>query len=453
MYRRTLVSTFAVVALVLGLSACDLTVPDQNNPSLNELQNNPTAFSVNSLASGLLIGARDGFETYIVTSGMFGREMYDFDGASVIADELLTGPLNSSQWGGSNWDAPYANLRNATTLLEAVGSIERFSEAQKEAIRGYTKTIMAYEFLILISTRNENGAVIDIDRSPTGDPGPIVGRSEVYANIDRLLSEAKTHLEDAAGSSFTFDLSSGFAGFNTPETFLKFNRALKARAEIYTEDYDAALTALDASFVDTTASLNLGTYHTFGTGSGDASNGLFGQSQGDAPNYVAPSIWRQNVEMKPNGQPDDRFQNKFRTLPSEQTRLGARTDLTFTRYESPSADIPIIRNEELILIRAEANIGLGNYDAARRDLNHVRVNSGGLAPYQDLDASNAIDRLLYERSYSLHLEGTHRWVDYRRYGRLDQLVKEREDHKTFSAFLIPTDECLARDQEVPCGAQ
>jgi hypothetical protein len=275
----------------------------------------------------------------------------------------------------------------------------------------------------------------------------------VYANIDRLLSEAKTHLEDAAGSSFTFDLSSGFAGFNTPETFLEFNRALKARAEIYTEDYDVALTALDASFVDTTASLNLGTYHTFGTGSGDASNGLFGQSQGDAPNYVAPSIWRQNVEMKPNGQPDDRFQNKFRTLPSEQTRLGARTDLTFTRYESPSADIPIIRNEELILIRAEANIGLGNYDAARRDLNHVRVNSGGLAPYQDLDASNAIDRLLYERSYSLYLEGTHRWVDYRRYGRLDQLVKEREDHKTFSAFLIPTDECLARDQEVPCGAQ
>lgn len=453
MYRRTIASALFAVVFVFGLSACDLTVPDQNNPSISELRDNPTASSVNSLASGLLIGARDGFETYIVTSGMLGREMYDFDGASVIASELLTGPLNPSQWGGSNWDAPYTNLRNATLLLDAVGKIERFTDAEKEAIRGYTKTMMAYEFLILISTRDENGAVIDIDRPPTGDPGPIVGRSEVFNRIVTLLDEAQGHLQAASGSAFTFELSSGFSNFNSPSAFLEFNRALKARAEIYTKDYDAALDALNASFIDTTMSLDVGTYHAYGTGSGDASNGLFGQSQGDSPNYVAPRIWRQNVEMKPNGEPDDRYQRKFRTLPNEKTRVGARTDLTFKVYQSPSADIPIIRNEELILIRAEANIGLGNYEAARKDLNYVRVNSGGLAPYQDLDASNAIDRLLYERSYSLYLEGSHRWVDYRRYGRLDQLVKERDDHKTFSAFPIPTDECLARDQEVPCGAQ
>lgn len=453
MYRRTIASALFAVFFLIGLSGCDLTVQDLNNPSLGELQENPTASSVNSLASGLLIGARSGFETYIVTTGMLGREMYDFDGASVIASELLTGPLNPSQWGGSNWEAPYTNLRNATLLLDAVSAIERFSEGEKEAIRGYTKTIMAYEFLILINTRDQNGAVIDVDRPPTEDPGPIVGRDEVFNHIATLLDEAQGHLQNASGSSFTFDLSSGFSNFNTPTAFLEFNRALKARVDVYMENYESALQALDASFLDTAAPLTMGAYHAFSTGSGDASNGLFGQSQGDAPNYVAPQHWRENVEMKPNGEPDDRFQRKFRELPNEQTRLGAVTDLTFTVYQSPSADIPIIRNEELILLRAEANIGLGNYDAAQEDLNFVRTNSGGLAPIEDLNASNAIDHLLYERSYSLYLEGPHRWVDYRRYGRLDQLVRERDDHQVFSAFPIPTDECLARDQEVPCGAQ
>ena len=35
------------------------------------------------------------------------------------------------------------------------------------------------------------------------------------------------------------------------------------------------------------------------------------------------------------------------------------------------APIPIIKNEELILLRAEANIGLGNRAAAIQDLNFM----------------------------------------------------------------------------------
>jgi hypothetical protein len=435
----------------VGLSACDLTVPDQNNPSLTELRENPTASSVRSLATGLLIGARDGYETYIITTGMLGREMYDFDGASVIASELLIGPLNPSQWGGSNWEAPYTNLRNANVLLDALPQVERLDDTQKEALRGFAKTIMAYEYLIVINSRSDNGAVVEVDRPPTEDPGPIVERSAVYDRIFTLLDEAEGHLNNA-GSSIPIEFPSGFAGFSTPSSFLEFNRALKARAEIYTKDYQGALDALQGSFVDTTEALTRGVYHAYGTGSGDVSNGLFAQSQGEAPNYVAPRRWRQDAKTKPNGEPDDRFQEKFRTLPTENTRVGAVSDLTFTLYGSPSADIPLIRNAELVLIRAEANIGLDNYGLAQADLNHVRTTAGGLAPIDDLNASNAIDQLLYERSYTLYLEGAHRWSDYRRYDRLDQLVKEREDHKTFSAMPIPTNECLARDQETPCGA-
>ena len=84
--------------------------------------------------------------------------------------------------------------------------------------------------------------------------------------------------------------------------------------------------------------------------------------------------------------------------------------------------MPIIRNEELILLRAEANIGLGNLAAAQVDVNVVRA-AAGLGPVV-LTASNALTQLLYEKRYSLFMEG-HRWVDMRRYGRLSQLPRDR----------------------------
>ena len=64
---------------------------------------------------------------------------------------------------------------------------------------------------------------------------PIASKDEVFAHIRQLLDEAKTHLL-AGGDTFPFPLGSGFAGFDTPATFLKANRAIKARVDVYTGD-------------------------------------------------------------------------------------------------------------------------------------------------------------------------------------------------------------------------
>ena len=87
------------------------------------------------------------------------------------------------------------------------------------------------------------------------------------------------------------------------------------------------------------------------------------------------------------------------------------------------APFPIIRNEELILRRAEANINLGNLAAAEADINLVRQVSGQLGPVT-LSAGNALDQVLHELRYSLFNEG-HRWIDLRRYGRLNTLPLDR----------------------------
>ncbi|MBD1210455.1 MAG: RagB/SusD family nutrient uptake outer membrane protein [Ignavibacteria bacterium] len=52
------------------------------------------------------------------------------------------------------------------------------------------------------------------------------------------------------------------------------------------------------------------------------------------------------------------------------------------------------------------------------------------------NAQNAVDRLLYERRYSLFGEG-HRWIDMRRFMRLNRLPLDRAGDVVPTAFPVP----------------
>ena len=103
--------------------------------------------------------------------------------------------------------------------------------------------------------------------------------------------------------------------------------------------------------------------------------------------------------------------------------------------------MPIIRNEELILIYAEANIQLGGGGLADGEdaLNVIR-NAAGLPDYSGPSTQDAlIDEMLNQRRYSLFGEG-HRWVDMRRYNRLDDLPLNDPDDNVWVEFPSPSDE-------------
>jgi len=101
------------------------------------------------------------------------------------------------------------------------------------------------------------------------------------------------------------------------------------------------------------------------------------------------------------------------------------SDLAAVLASNNVAPVPLIRNEELILLRAEANVGLGQFGTAEADMNIVRA-AAGLADYPagSTTAANGLDRVLHEKRYSLFGEG-HRWIDMRRYGRLGDLPIDR----------------------------
>lgn len=470
-------SSAACLGLVV-LAACkDLDVPNLNSPDLGSFQTNPTRSQVLSVATGLLLGTRTGIAPqngYVSLLGILGRESYNFDPADPrFVTEMLLGPLDggSPAFGGNLWAAPYRNIYTANLELAALEKVPLVNDAEKESIRGFTQTIQALDYLKIISTRDSNGAPIPTSTDPLAPPASIASRDSVYAHIVRLLDSAAKHLDSAttlhgASLTFPFELSPGFDGFTSTVTFRTVNRALMARVQAYkgsfgcTACWDSLLTAVAGSFINAAPAgdLNLGVYYSYATLSGDEVNALFD------PNARAivthPSLVA-DAQLQVGGAKDDRVVRKIATLSAPKTAQGLSSQYQFVIYGSNTDPIPIIRNEELILLRAEANIGKGgaaDLAAAVADLDTIRVRSGKLPLYSGAVTQAALlDELLYNRRYSLMFEGGHRWIDARRYGRLGTLPQDATTTATakrFTKFPFPAFECDPRSPPPSgCGTQ
>lgn len=453
-----------LAALLVAFPGCqNLTSPNVNFGDLDELETSPDRASLATAAQGLIIGHRLYHlnpNRLVSMLGILGRESYNHDIADPrFESEMLGGELQGSSpaFGGNFWTEPYRNIRLADLVLKGADAVTdaEVSAGEKEALRGFAKTIQALDFLTVVNTRDTNCGCAILIAEDVRAPAPEATREQLFDHIVQLLEEARGHLQNA--TSFPFRLSSGFRGFDTPATFLQFNRAIRARVAVYTAtlldrqgEFNTALEALAQSFLDPAGDLRTGVFHTFTPGSGDETNNLF--QPGADPNLRAHPSIKFDAELKPGGAPDDRFVQKTRTIVSRAFNGVLCTgfsqfpvcDVGFDIYTSTTAPIPIIRNEELILLRAEANIGLGNLPAAQADINLIRDRAGGLPPVALGSQQEAIDQLLYNRRFSLLYEGGYRWIDMRRYDRLDELPLDVPGHRVSAQFPIPLAETAAR---------
>ncbi len=442
------IKILAVLLPLLASAACgrDLNVPDLNQGSLNGLQSNPSASGIATAAQGLLVGLRASAGDNVVLLGIMGREGYDLDPSNPEAPTQFYRNV-SEDLAATIWEDTYSNMRQEDIILGALPKVPGLTDAQREATRGFVETIQAIDLLYTIEAVDDAGAAVDINPDPTGTPEPIVPKAQVYTRIDSLLDDALTHL--GKGDAFPFNLGPGFTGFNTPASFATFNRAIRARADIFQQDYSSALKDLAASFLDTTQPLTLGTYHIYSENSGDQLNPIF-----DAlPRQRFPhaSLWA-GAQLRADGSKDLRAQAKLKPV-SPFARFGYTVSENFEIYNSDQAPVPIIRNEELILDRAEAELGTGNRAAAIADLNFIRTTSGGLDPLPASYSGDLVTELLYNRLYSLMWEGGFRWLDARRFGRLAQLPHDLPGDLVFPRLAIPADECNARAPNKPAGCQ
>jgi len=118
---------------------------------------------------------------------------------------------------------------------------------------------------------------------------------------------------------------------------------------------------------------------------------------------------------------------------------GLTSSFGFFVYKNSLSPIPIIRNAELVLIRAEARARTGDLPGAIADLDVIR-NAAGLPNYSGAgDQGAVLDEVLNQRRYELYGEG-HRWVDVRRFGQLNTLPLDRAGDDVWTEFPIPLNE-------------
>ncbi|MCP9237875.1 RagB/SusD family nutrient uptake outer membrane protein [Lewinella sp. JB7] len=430
--------TFRILSLIglLALFAsCEIEEQfDPNGPSINSVLTNASKAELDLLVTGIEAGMRNGFAGYVTASGTIARELYIFDADPRNTEDLLgkgdlaldnntfyiTGPFNSR----------YQVVKNVNILLEALDNTESVSEAEKQGYRAFGNTIKAYMLSQVLDMLGTNGIRLDV--SDPENLGPFLSQDASYDAILDLLDSANGSL---SGAEFPFFLSDGFAGYDTPQTFARFNRAIAARVATHAGRYDQALSYVNASFLDLDGDLSEGVEHIFGTVSGDLLNPLYkpaGQS-GDQL-VVHPRIIA-------NATPGDNRLRKFGLRVQNTGQDGLNGAYETALYATATSPVDIIRNEELVLIYAEANINLGNLEEAVTALNIIR-NAAGIGDYSGTVSQEAlIDEMLYQRCYSLWGEG-HRMWDLRRYGRLNAnfLPLDREGDDVFTQFPIPLSE-------------
>ena len=455
--RRARVRAAVVLALSLAAGACS---PDRvtnvNRPTPEAAATDPLR-ALRLSATGILAADRAAIAGYVTSTGQFGRELYNIsptESRSVTAFyQNFSDPAGQSTGG---WSDRYAVLRNVWTFSDAVDRATLLSPPQQAGARGFARTVEALQLLHVVTTRHNLGAVVQI-LPDAHTLAPFVSRDSAYRYVAARLDSGYAYLQAAGTTPFPFVLPTGagvgFGGFETPAAFATFNRALKARVEAYRaslggrspEEYQRVLSALDGSFLRPLAAdrsnLKLGPQYVFGNVAGDPANGL---TPSNTSLYAHPSI-RDDGTVSHT---DRRYVAKI--LPGRPLRVPAEsttpTDLGFAVYPTLTTPIPIIDNEELVLLRAEARWFTGDPAGALADVNLVRTISGGLAARGAFASeSDFVTELLDQRRLSLLLQG-HRWVDVRRFGRLATLPPSGPAFALTANQVVPQAECLARDR-------
>ena len=460
----------ALLAGALLLGACDMDIANTNAPTIEDLIGSPTRDVLATAATGIFARAFNDLGVEIQFYAIYGREGYNLDGNDPRdVDEQVAGPQNAAARSGAIWIGQYNAIRHINTYLAALPNATGLSEAEVRASMGFAKTLKAWHFARLAVRTGELGIPIDVDRPIGEEPAPFVSFADALAFVSDLLDEARDDLVAAGDAGFPFAMAPGFDDFDTPARFLQFNRALAAKVLVYRATFNdcaacwaQAATALGESFVTDAGlpgSLSLGVYYGYTGLADELSNPITEPLTGNQL-WVHSSIVT-GVQRRGDGSPDLRLTRKV----MDSGRVHTYKELTGTHkpvlYNNPSnraepnaaAWIPWITNEELLLLRAEVRWHTGDKAGAISDIDLIRQHAGGLDPSSLTPASSDdefIDELLYNRLYSLMWSQGVRWIDARRYDRLDTLPIDRPGDQIFTNMLVPAAECAARGYDVPC---
>jgi hypothetical protein len=459
--KRYTTIVLATAALVVAGCKDNPVANPIDAPTVGALSGALTRVTLQQLATGALAQDRASANVfaYALEAGILGRDVYRIDASEprFVQETLGGNPDPGSFAGGGAWAGYYTAIRAENTIISSLATApaSQFSTAEVAASRGFIRTLKALDYWRVIEMHDSVGAVIQTD-----DPAavtPIRCKAAVLTYIASLLDSANTDFTTAGAATVVpFTLPSGFTAFgrdySVVSNLVLFNRALKGKVDFYRgldrtnptpalfptaiAELTAALGGAASGAVPT-ASFKKGPYYNFVPGGSE-----------NTPNTISDSKVGLNPLVNDSVQAGDTRASKI--VPRTPTSgFGLATSITYVgavaSTANQSAPLGILRDEELVLLRAQAEIEAGQLANAILDINNVRTNYG-LAAVAPVDKTSAINAVLYEKRYSLLVEGPQRFDDLRDYGRLNgtYLRKETATDPFNAALPIPRGELNAR---------
>lgn len=454
----------ALVVAAIALTACkDNPVANPiNAPTVDALSGGLTRTSLLQLVIGAM--AQDRLATnntpYAIQSGIFGRDVYRLDPSEPrwVQETLGGQPDPGSFAGGRGFADYYTAIRSENTILLALPSAPAtiFTSAEIAATRGFIRTLKAMDYWRLIELRDTVGIPIQTD-----DPAEVTAvrcKTPVLTYIAALLDSANDDFTAAGGTTrLPFTLPSGYRSFGRDYSLVSnlvlFNRGWKGKVDFFRGmDHQNPQPALfTTAITELTQALGgaapgavpkadfvKGAYYVFIPAGAEAQ-----------PNVISDVNVGLNPLVGDSVQAGDSRASKIvpRATMSGQ---GLSTSITYVGAVSSTANqalpLAILRDEELVLLRAQAYIEAGQLGNALLDINDVRTNYNLLPIATFVDKNAAISALLYEKRYSLLMEGPMRLVDLRAYSRLNEtyLRKELPTDPFNAALPLPRAELDAR---------
>ena len=210
------------------------------------MQDNPSRVTVTQMVRGVLEGYRlnSGFP---LNFSIIGRDAYNLQKAEPRnTGELLgTSNLDPGGFGSAFWAAQYRTVRTANVLLESLKSSTLLTDQEKETTRGIVNTIKALELFTVWMAHDTAGMVVKVGWQSSRTRRRFSAAIRRSATLPSCwIPRRRSSMRASRAGSRSRRLPAGFANFNNKTTFLTFNRAWKAKADVYRRQYQSALTAL-----------------------------------------------------------------------------------------------------------------------------------------------------------------------------------------------------------------
>src|SRR5205823_3092342 len=318
--------------------------------------------------------------------------------------------------GSGNWQNYYTGMRAANNLLLALptSATTEFTTPELNATRGFIRTIKALDYWRVIEMHDTVGATIQTD-----DPAAVTDvrcKAAVLSYIAALLDSANADFTAAGATTvLPFKPPTGFTAFgrdySVVSNLVRFNRGLKGKVDFYRGlDRKNPTPALFATAIAELtqalggaapgavppADFKKGPYYVFVPGGSE-----------NTPNTISDSKMGLNPLVKDSVQAGDTRASKI--VPrTALAGFGLSTAITYVFAVASTANqshpLAILRDEELVLLRDQAEIEAGQFANAVLDVISDHELNGLTATAFATQAAGRT-AVLYEKRYSLLFEG------------------------------------------------